>query len=67
MEIHIRRPGAGGFGPWWLVLIPGGLCVLIGILIIYVPDLLETMVASAFILIGIVLLSAGWRLRPPRA
>jgi hypothetical protein len=50
-----------------MVLIPGVLCLLIGILIIAVPQLLETMVASAFILLGIVLLSAGWRLRPPPA
>ncbi len=67
MEIHLRRRSSGpwGFGPWWLGLIPGVLCVLFGVLIVAVPQLLQTMVASAFVLIGFLLLTAAWRLRPP--
>lgn len=66
MEIHLRGPsGRSPFGPWWLALIPGAACVLVGILIVAVPQLLETLVATAFILVGVVLLSAAWRLRPP--
>ncbi len=67
MEIHLRRRSRGplGFGPWWLGLIPGVLCVLFGVLIVAVPQLLQTMVASAFVLIGFLLITAAWRLRPP--
>ncbi len=67
MEIHVRRPSNSpwGFGPWWLGLIPGVLCVLFGILIVAVPQLLQTMVASAFVLVGFLLITAAWRLRGP--
>ncbi len=67
MEIHLRRRPSGPwpFGPWWLGLIPGVLCVLFGILIVAAPQLLQTMVAGAFVLIGFLLITAAWRLRPP--
>ncbi len=65
MEIHLRGPSRGTpFGPWWVALIPGAACILMGILIVAVPSLLETLVASAFILVGLVLFSAALRLRP---
>ncbi len=69
MEIHLQRPGRGswGLGPWWLGLVPGVICVLVGILIVAVPQLLETLVASVFILIGVGLISVAWRMRPPAA
>ena len=67
MEIHLRRRSSSpfGFGPWWLGLIPGVLCVLFGVLIVAVPQLLQAMVASAFVLVGFLLITAAWRLRPP--
>ncbi len=68
MEIHLQRPARGPrFGPRWLGLVPGALCVSVGILIVAVPQLLETLVASIFILIGVGLIAAAWRMRPPAA
>ncbi len=50
----------GGFG--WAYLVPGGVLVLLGLLILFVPHLLEVLVATALIVSGVSLLSFGWRL-----
>ena len=60
MEFQIRRPVRP---PFWFVFVPGGACVLLGILIMIVPQLLVTLVATGLILIGAALLSIAWRFR----
>jgi Flp pilus assembly protein TadB len=60
---HIHRRAAsltGGLG--WAYLIPGGVLVLLGLLILLVPHLLDVLVATALIVGGVSLVSLGWRL-----
>mgnify|MGYP006303013705 CR=1 FL=1 len=66
-----RRLASLTAGLGWVYLVPGGLLVLLGLLILLVPNLLEVLVATALIVGGVSLLSLGWRLhrvtrRPPR-
>ena len=58
-QIDRRTRPAGG----WVVFIPGGALVLLGILILMMPQLLVALVAGGLILIGSILLSIAWRFR----
>lgn len=49
----------------WTYLVPGGVLVLLGLLILLVPHLLEALVATALMVAGGSLLLFGWRLRQP--
>jgi protein-S-isoprenylcysteine O-methyltransferase Ste14 len=61
---HIHRRAASlTDGLAWAYLVPGGVLVLLGLLILFVPHLLEVLVATALIVGGVSLLSFGWRLR----
>ena len=62
MEFQIRGPSRP---PSWLVFLPGGACILLGVLIMVVPDLLEAIVATALIVVGLTLISLATRLRAP--
>jgi|GEM_PF-2764446 len=53
--------GGGGF--WIVPAFFGLLLIVFGILIFYVPKLLDFIVAAVFVLAGCVLLGIGWRLR----
>ena len=60
MEIKIDRKR----GPSSLLLFaPGGFCVLLGVMILLMPDLLKVLVAGAMLVLGSVLLSLAWRFR----
>ncbi len=50
-----------GLASAWLV--PGGLLVLLGLLILVVPHLLEAIVAAALMVAGASLMAFGWRVR----
>jgi hypothetical protein len=56
-----RTTGTGGLE--WVWLVPGGLLVLLGLLILVVPHLLEMIVAAALMVAGGSLLVFGWRVR----
>jgi hypothetical protein len=60
MPFQIQRPRRP---PSWLLFVPGGACLLLGILILLVPRLLVALFATSLMLIGLVLLSFAWRLR----
>jgi len=60
--IHRRLAGLSD-GLAWTYLLPGGVLVLLGLLILLVPNLLEVIVAAALIVAGVSLLSFGWRVR----
>jgi len=61
---RIQRQLAGlTGGGTWTYLAPGGVLVLLGLLILIVPRLLEAIVATALIVSGVSLLAFGWRLR----
>jgi len=61
---HVQRRVRGlTAGLTWVYLVPGGVLVLLGLLILLVPNLLEVLVAAALIVAGVSLLSLGWRLR----
>ena len=49
--------------PSVLVFVPGVACILVGLLILLLPELLIALVSGLFFLIGGVLLAAAWRLR----
>ncbi len=58
-QIH-RRPRSPSA---WLMFVPGGACVLLGILILLMPQLLVTLVAGGLMVIGSIMLSLAWRFR----
>lgn len=47
----------------WVVFVPGGACVLLGVLILAMPQLLVLLVSVSLILMGSILLSLAWRVR----
>ena len=69
-EIHVevegggppRRSGGGGGGGFLMVL-PGLFFIVLGVLVIVVPELITWMVACAFFLVGLGLLVAGMSVR----
>ena len=71
MVIHVDLGGSRPpRRPSWFVYVPGGLMILLGILILALPNLLQVLVAGTCILIGIALLAVplgmrGIQFRPP--
>ena len=53
----------GGGGLWFVPVLTGIMFILFGLLILYVPNLLEYLVAAALLLIGFSLLGVGWHWR----
>ncbi|MDX1764782.1 MAG: hypothetical protein R3231_10710 [bacterium] len=51
----------GGFGSFFIL--QGALLILLGVLVIMFPALLRVMVASFFILIGVIVLGFGFTIR----
>lgn len=62
-EFEIRPPGPAPAALWLVPFLAGVACILFGVLIAILPELLVAMVASAFVLLGLALASLGWRLR----
>ncbi|NPV09588.1 MAG: DUF3096 domain-containing protein [Anaerolineae bacterium] len=50
----------------WLYLTQGASLVLLGILIVLFPELLAILVATFLIVVGVLTLATGWRLRRAR-
>lgn len=55
------RMSSGGFSAFFIL--PGGLLILLGLLIVLFPALLRVMVASFFILMGFLVLGFGLTMR----
>ncbi len=49
--------------PWRMLLILGLLFILIGVVIILVPEILIAFIASIFLLVGIYILLLAWEVR----
>lgn len=60
------QDGAGRFGggPWWALVLMGGMLVLGGILVLIVPQILVALVAGVIISAGAWLVSLGLALKP---
>jgi len=50
----------------WLYLAQGVGLILVGILIVILPELLQVLVATYLIVVGVLSIAAGWRLRRAR-
>ncbi|NOX36949.1 MAG: hypothetical protein GXO78_05370 [Calditrichaeota bacterium] len=48
---------------WWNYFITGLFFILAGIVIILVPEILVALIASAFIVVGLVILVVAWQIR----
>jgi len=62
MPFRLNVQSTGGF--WLAPTICGAILVLIGVLIYTYPRLLELVVAAVFIVTGLSMVAAGWRMRP---
>jgi len=60
---HIRRPRPDGS---LVLLLPGATLLLLGVIVLVLPDLLRFLVGGFLIVLGVMLLTAGWQLRKGR-
>jgi uncharacterized membrane protein HdeD (DUF308 family) len=51
---------------WWLFLLEGLWLIGLGVLIVMMPSLLVALVASVFVVLGVMMLVTAWRLRSLR-
>nr|MDP6929067.1 hypothetical protein [Planctomycetota bacterium] len=63
MTQFLLRGGPLGHRLWLFAFVPGALSLLLGILIAINPDLLITLVSGVLVLLGLILVSVGLRLR----
>lgn len=61
-EYTLMGRGAGG-RTWLVMFVPGMMLIVLGVLIVLMPQLLIAMVAACFIVAGLGLASMGWRMR----
>lgn len=48
---------------WWNYFITGLFFIVAGIGVILVPEILVVLIATAFILVGLLILAIGWQIR----
>lgn len=66
MVIHVELGGGGrpgGGRPSWIVYAPGAFMILLGLLILLMPQLLQVLVAGLCITVGVALIAVPLRMR----
>ena len=66
MDINLNRPQMGpgmGARASKLLIVPGVICILLGVGVMVDEKLLQWLVAGAFIFLGLILLLLGMKLR----